>query len=74
MSKILVLDDDKSICESLSLYLGEEGHTVGVAYSAEEGFQKLRRESWDVLLLDIALSDANGLDVLAQIKGDHPDI
>jgi len=47
---------------------------VGVAYSAEEGFQKLRRESWDVLLLDIALSDANGLDVLAQIKGDHPDI
>ena len=47
---------------------------MGVAYSAEEGFQKLRRESWDVLLLDIALSDANGLDVLAQIKGDHPDI
>ena len=47
MANILVLDDDKSICETLSLYLGEEGHSVGLAYSAEEGFQQLRREGWE---------------------------
>jgi two-component system, NtrC family, response regulator AtoC len=74
MSKILVIDDDKSICESLSLYLTEEGHTVGLAYSAEEGLAKVRRESWDVILLDIALTDANGLDLLAQIKREKPEL
>jgi two-component system, NtrC family, response regulator AtoC len=74
MSKILVIDDDKSICESLNLYLTEEEHTVGLAYSAEEGLAKIRRESWDVILLDIALTDANGLDLLAQIKREKPEL
>jgi DNA-binding NtrC family response regulator len=74
MSKILVIDDDHSICESLSLYLNEEGYHVEVAYSGEEGLKKIRRESWDIILLDIALTDTNGLDLLAQIKRDHPEI
>ncbi len=74
MSNILVIDDDHSICESLSLYLNEEGYNVEVAYSGEDGLKKIRRESWDIILLDIALTDANGLDLLARIKRDHPEI
>jgi two-component system response regulator AtoC len=73
MDRILVIDDDKSICESLSLYLSEEGYAPGVAYSAEEGLKKLRSVSWDVVILDIFLSDANGLDVLARIKELDPE-
>jgi two-component system, NtrC family, response regulator AtoC len=73
MHKILIIDDDKSICESLSLYLSEEGFTVGVAYTALEGLRKNQTESWDVIILDILLSDANGLDVLKSIKDKNPD-
>src|SRR5262245_23365446 len=73
MHKILIIDDDKSICESLSLYLSEEGFTVGVAYTALEGLRKNQTESWDVVILDILLSDANGLDVLKSIKDKNPD-
>jgi len=73
MHKILVIDDDKSICESLSLYLAEEGFTVGVAYTAQEGLRKHQTEDWDVIILDILLSDADGLDVLKSIKERNPD-
>jgi len=73
MHKILVIDDDKSICESLSLYLSEEGFSVGVAYSAQEGLRKSQVETWDVIILDILLSDADGLDVLSAIKERDPD-
>jgi two-component system response regulator AtoC len=68
MHKILIIDDDKSICESLSLYLSEEGFTVGVAYTAQEGLRRNQTENWDVIILDILLSDADGLDVLKSIK------
>ncbi len=68
MDKILVIDDDRSICESLNLYLTEEG------YAAEEGLRKIRTGQWDVVILDIFLSDANGLDVLARIKEFNTDV
>jgi two-component system, NtrC family, response regulator AtoC len=73
MHKILIIDDDKSICESLSLYLSEEGFTVGVAYTAQEGLRRNQTEDWDVIILDILLSDADGLDVLKNIKERNSD-
>jgi two-component system, NtrC family, response regulator AtoC len=73
MHKILVIDDDRSICESLSLYLSEEGFSVGVAYTAQEGLIKSQRGDWDVIILDILLSDANGLDVLKSFKEKSPE-
>ena len=73
MHNILVIDDDKSICESLSLYLCEEGFSVGLAYSAQEGLRKSQAQLWDVIILDILLSDADGLDVLSAIKEKDPD-
>src|SRR5262245_25200680 len=73
MHKILIIDDDKSICESLSLYLSEEGYTVGVAYTALEGLKKNQTETWDVIILDILLSDADGFEVLKSIKDRNPD-
>lgn len=73
MHKILVIDDDRSICESLSLYLSEEGFTVGVAYTAQEGLRRNQTENWDVIILDILLSDADGLDVLKNIKERNSD-
>jgi DNA-binding NtrC family response regulator len=73
MRRILVIDDDKSICESLSLYLAEEGYEVGTALSGREGLSKIQSESWDVIILDIFLSDADGLDILQNLKEKVPE-
>ncbi len=73
MHKILVIDDDKSICESLSLYLTEEGYAVGTAYSGQEGLRKIQTEPWNVIILDIFLSDSDGMDILQRIRESAPD-
>jgi two-component system, NtrC family, response regulator AtoC len=74
MHKILVIDDDRSICESLNLYLTEEGYATGISNSAEDGLRKIRSGKWDVIILDIFLSDANGLDTLTRIKEFDPNV
>ena len=68
MRKILVIDDDKSICESLRLYLAEEGYEVGTALTGEEGLKRAATGAWDVVILDIFLSDVDGLDILHRLK------
>ena len=73
MRKILVIDDDKSICESLRLYLTEEGYEVGTALTGEEGLKRAQMSGWDVVILDILLSDVDGLDILRRLKSVVPD-
>ncbi|MFN8009067.1 MAG: sigma-54 dependent transcriptional regulator [Terriglobia bacterium] len=73
MTKILVIDDDRSICESLSLYLSEEGYEVLTALSGEEGLKKFQSQPWDLVILDIFLSDADGLDILRRLKSKSPE-
>ena len=62
MTKILVIDDDKSICESLNLYLAEEGYEVRTALSGEDGLRKFQSQSWDLVILDIFLSNAGAFE------------
>ena len=73
MQKILVIDDDKSICESLRLYLTEEGYEVGTALTGEDGLKRAQISGWDVIVLDIFLSDVDGLDILRRLKTVVPD-
>ena len=73
MTRILVIDDDKSICESLNLYLTEEGYEVTTALTGEEGLKKYQAQLWDLVILDIFLSDADGLDILKRLKGKSAD-
>ncbi|MBW2675889.1 MAG: response regulator [Deltaproteobacteria bacterium] len=60
MSKILVIDDDKSICESLELYLTEEGYNVHTASTGTEGLNTFVNILPDVVILDIRLPDIDG--------------
>jgi two-component system, NtrC family, response regulator AtoC len=73
MTRILVIDDDKSICESLKLYLSEEGYEVATALTGEDGLKRFQTQSWDLVILDIFLSDSDGLDILSRLKGKSPD-
>ena len=53
MTRILVIDDDKSICESLNLYLTEEGYEVTTASTGEEGFRKFQAQPWDLVIFSL---------------------
>lgn len=70
MNKILVVEDEKTLAEIISLKLQEEGFEVNNAYDGEEALQKLTQSSSlpDLVLLDILLPKINGLEVLAKIR------
>lgn len=71
MSKILVIDDEKSICETLELYLTEEGYEVYTANTGTEGLNKAVQISPDLIILDIRLPDIDGFTVLEDLKDEH---
>ncbi len=71
---ILVVDDEKSICESLKGALEDEGFKVSVAECGEKALELLKKDYFDLVILDILLPDIDGLDVLKAIKKDDPDL
>ena len=68
MNKILIIDDDKSICQTLQLHLGAEGHEVVMTQRIAEGREKWPEFSPDIVLLDLKLPDGTGLDLLREAK------
>ncbi len=71
MSKILVIDDEHSILETLEMFFSEKGHNVFKADTGKKGFQLYRRYKPDVVILDIRLPDYNGLDLLKRIQANE---
>ncbi|MFI3323380.1 MAG: response regulator transcription factor [Rikenellaceae bacterium] len=65
--KILIVDDEESICEILQLNLQSEGYTVDVAYSAEEAL-KLNLPSYSLLILDIMMGEIGGYKLLQILR------
>src|SRR5579862_7151394 len=70
---ILIIDDEQEIRESLRELLSNEGYTIAIASTGEEGLRKLDEGLFDLALLDITLPDRNGLDLLRVIKRDDAD-
>ncbi|MDQ7781762.1 MAG: sigma-54 dependent transcriptional regulator [Desulfomonilaceae bacterium] len=65
--RILAIDDEQNIRRLIRDELGLEGFDVETASSGEEGLEKLSRQIFDVVLLDIKLPDLNGIEVLRRI-------
>lgn len=75
MKKILIVDDEASICWALRSFLQEEGHMVRVASSAEEGLQMASQDAPDALVLDVRLPGMDGLAAMSNFRvcvGDAP--
>ncbi len=66
--RILIIDDEAEIRESLETLLQLEGYTVVVAGNGREGLAQIGVRTFDVVLLDLALPDKNGMEVLSEIR------
>jgi len=71
--RILIIDDEAEIRESLETLLQLEGYTVAVAENGREGLAQIGVRAFDVVLLDLALPDKNGMEVLFEIRLLHPE-
>ena len=68
IGKILVVDDDKNICELLRLYLEKEGYSVAISNQGEEAIAKINAIKPDLILLDIMLPGLDGWQVCREIR------
>ncbi len=71
--KILLIDDDQWIRESLSLFLKSEGYLLVACETAEEGLETLRDETYDIIIVDYKLPGMDGMEFFKRIEGSHPD-
>jgi DNA-binding NtrC family response regulator len=71
---IVVIDDDRTIQMTLITVLARHGYDVQVGPNASLGRKKVAEAKPDLVLLDLGLPDADGLDVLRELKGEHPDL
>jgi DNA-binding NtrC family response regulator len=71
---VLIIDDEAAIRESLQTLLELEGYGVGTAASGEEGLARLGDRPFDLVLLDLALPDRNGIDLLPEIRAIDPQL
>lgn len=76
MRRVLVVDDHAIVRKGLIQVLdsADQGFEFGEASNGAEAMQVLRREEWDVVLLDIAMPGRRGTEVLAQMKQEFPKI
>jgi len=72
-NRILVVDDEASVAEALTLVLEERGHRVESAKSAGEAEALLAARPFDLVFTDLRLPDGSGIDLLTRIKADSPE-
>jgi two-component system nitrogen regulation response regulator NtrX len=71
MKSVLIIDDEKEICESIQMILEYEGYNVDYTTKASEGLEKLEAVPFSTLLLDIQMPEMSGFEVLKKIKDNN---
>lgn len=71
MAKILVCDDDKEIVEAIEIYLTQDGHQVLEAYDGIEALEILKKESVDLLIMDIMMPRMDGIRATLKIREEN---
>ena len=72
-ARVLVIDDDRSMCELVQVSLAKRGHRVEWRNRGDEGLQLLQEQDVDVVLVDVRLKDESGLAVCERVVANWPD-
>lgn len=70
MAKILVVDDDPDLVESVTTILESKNHEVLQAYGGVEGLSTAKKERPDAIILDVMMPDKDGYEVCRELKAD----
>ena len=73
-SKILLVDDDKHLLESMGAWLADQGFQVSLASDGESARQRLNETTFDLALLDVRIGHDDGFELLAECKKHHPNV
>jgi DNA-binding NtrC family response regulator len=74
VTKILIVDDDLQICKGLSEILDGEGYDTSYLQSGKEAIERIAKEDFDVVLVDLVMPGVDGMDVLAWVMREKPKI
>jgi len=69
----MIVDDELIVRDSLMNWISMEGYEVDVAESGKEALNKLEKEKYDILLVDIKMPEMDGIELLTKIKENEPD-
>lgn len=69
--RILIIEDEKGLSESISLYLTRENYICDIADNVQAGLDKIEVFDYDCVILDISLPDGNGFRILKELKANN---
>ena len=64
MARLLIVDDEKSICQMLEIAFRKDGHMVETVSRGEEALRKINSQIYDIIISDILMPDLNGIVLL----------
>jgi two-component system response regulator HydG len=74
MPKILLIEDDVPFCKMLEKFLIKNSHSLTISYTATEARNAIKKESFDLILTDLRLPDADGIELMAEFKIEFPEV
>ncbi len=74
MGKILVIDNDRDMCCVVSDVLKEENHTVNIAHGGGSALSKIKRQRYDLMIVDYKLFGKNGLTLIEKARQIRPSL
>jgi DNA-binding NtrC family response regulator len=70
--RIMIVDDEESFANSLAERLKLRDYDITVSYSGNDALEKIKKFNFDVIVLDVAMPEINGIDALREVKGITP--
>jgi len=66
--RVLIVDDDINICQLLNIYLSKDGFSTEICHNGKDALNTLKREKFDIVLLDIMMPEMDGIETLTELR------
>ncbi len=71
--KIMVVDDEKIVCDMAKKILANEGYTVETFTDSELALERIKNEKFDLVVTDLKMENVSGMDILREVNKRYPD-